>query len=1285
MRQKLGRSIAGIVCSLAGLASAQVNVGITGATSTQAVLRISGATGVCRGTLTDMDSGEIHSYVADADLSTLENYILWQDGTRIVTLGRNQGNDALRTETNYRIVLSGSGCSGSASFRTARPFFGPQPAQYVPFDRSRFGNRAWPNIDWSLTGKDKAYNDPLTGVKLTILPATGDLGYKSVAGGLPFSTWAGGNGWTNPGLVGNGSQGSYGTVTGNSGPVDLFVPMDQAPWQYSSQAFPHSAGALDNLGILVWCGGDDPDEANRQFIVGVHNGEEFLLQQTISCPEGGIRKLNSNSGDLDKPWPSRFEDGGFAGWLGSAPLSRNLLPQDGSLTVSGSGLNIEGTNSGSHFPARARSGNRILIKGAGCPENELCTISDVFSASQAAIQETIPAGTYPYVVYPWQLRIQKTTSTGTLHVGVRWKAQGTGNIIPSVVPPIHCAPHAVIEGASSKTGSYCAIGGGMWYFISDDVSVTRMFSIFYQHDMKFTAMPPADRVPAGSQTPIYPVYASPKDPKVFYHATYTGGKKLALYRITYTGDFSKDYKPGLSIGWNNSFDGRNPPPADEMRWENIMPPSQNRDLASQVDAIAPQGPEFQGANWNQASLDAVTETKGFFRLISHGAIQDGGPCLIAVVDLASGTVQNVFSTASGVPAGASFPATARWGSCHSVQTSPVFPDSVDVTMNILQSPGKFFGGPFEVKPTHIKMEDGSWSTNTALNWPIASESNKYDKTCPTDIADWLKDFGATGNQCVTFRLPHDPCNVVPSAQALAQQVPCPSYPNLRTMPQALRVGDRVYDEGTGEGNGRPGIDTVTEHFRVVKITPLPGPEKEVVFARNAVWDFCCMNDAVSSPRSKYCLQIPWQAVHVSGWTMRMTSGQTNSCGSTDIMLSFDPAGGVTYTGEATPSSGGHSALGEFAFGLKLFAGLGNSRIILGPWDLHTKFPPESSYTQRFPQFAGATASFGTNLVQAYYNRAHVKAAWKDLEWTMDANALNNRFASSPIGPRSLTPLTGFPNIYTIQVLGPLDYKRKPLLGWAGVNVLKDVSPEDIRTAPAYSFCHVYKAGDCGTGTKGQTLVKVPNAYNGSGQCESGNYWANVPCVFSGEPVSGWVRRMVSHRNDPDGKLTQNLTMGLAGPGFPGPYWTAVPSPKGTFGGVYSSTHLDGLRSAVVLFKLPDWQDPQPIPRNDFGRLSVNVAGKGVTHARVRFGYNTSFFCTARAEACLTDSKVAPFAFDNSDTLTPQPCAEACSLTIPVIPGRLVYYRVELYDGTNWRIRPTRAWVASQAAVETALF
>jgi hypothetical protein len=1237
-------------------------------TSTAAVAYIRGAYGACTGTVTNLETNTAHPYMNNVDLSVLENYVTWADGTRVVTLGRQRDSDALRAETDYSLAVAGC-MKQTVTFRTPAPYFGVQPGRNAPFNSAKYGNLAWPSIDWGIAGKNNTYTDPLTGVAIKLLPSNGDIGWKSVGGGNRFATYySGGANWTNAERVGNGSTTSYGTVSASTESLDLFVPLNQSPWSAGGRTlYPNTA--LDNLGLLLWCSGDDAAAENRQVKVGVWDGAKYVMYQILTCRQGSVAKLDSASTDADKPWPLEFLDGGFAGWSGGGKITRDMFPSDGTMTVrDGSTLFVQGYAAASkHIPHATKPGAKVLLTGSGCRQ-ELCTFASITNADNATVAETIKDGSYPFAVYPWSIRVEKTTATGTLNAGLKWKVHGDRNLSTSTMSAIRGHPVPVVSG-DGKSGTVAAVGGNHLYFISDDFTTFRSLSIFYQHPSKFRGMPAEDRV-ASYNTPLGTVYPSSTEAGVWYSLETLPGRRKSVFKITYTSNYTEDYIPGKVYGANNSLGGTNPlPSADGMTWENIMPASQGKDFTTQVMAyIAANGltaNEWYGFNGNM-NFSGISGSKAFFYTIPGS--QDAGPCLMAVVELTTGTVEKMFSTATGPGDAKSFPAQARWGACHNTSPSVEFDNSVAISTNSLNAPGNLFGGPFEVTPAAVKMPDGGWSTNTALAWPLDDAANTYDRSCPSNIPKWLKDFGATGNQCVTVKLPSHPCNVSPGATARAQQPPCPWNASY-TMPQSLQVGDRFYDEGTG-----PGKDTDTEHFRVVNITNLPGGELEVVLQRNSVWDYCCRHDASSVRAGQYpngyCLQAPWQATHARGFTLRVHTGQTNSCGSSSTLFTFGTNGALTYSGEASRSSAGHTAIGKWLAGQKILVGFSSSKTISSPAQLHTKYPGELNepvIPQSFPKFSGIASTIGSNSVQAYYNRSHSAASNLDLQWTLDANAINNPNGGASIGSRTITPVAGMPDVYEMQVKGIFaSYKKHALHGWAGWYILRDVTGSgSIKDAPEYSLCFNYTAGLCGTGTQGKVYVRVPRAWYADGQCHTGNTWAMVPCVHAAEPVTGWIRRMVSHAPNANGQMTQNLTMGFTAPGLPGAFWGAAPTATGKAAGIYSSSFINGLGSRVVLFRMPNYSGPRDV-RTDFGGLTVKVGQRSdVTYARVRFGYNASFHCTEASLQCVTDTAVAPYAFDGQDPLTAISCSRSCTIPVPAIPGRLLYYRVETFDGRVW--------------------
>jgi hypothetical protein len=82
-------------------------------------------------------------------------------------------------------------------------------------------------------------------------------------------------------------------------------------------------------------------------------------------------------------------------------------------------------------------------------------------------------------------------------------------------------------------------------------------------------------------------------------------------------------------------------------------------------------------------------------------------------------------------------------------------------------------------------------------------------------------------------------------------------------------------------------------------------------------------------------------------------------------------------------------------------------------------------------------------------------------------------------------------------------------------------------------------------------------------------------------------------------------------------------------------------------------------------VTVNPA-PGAARVRIRFGYAengapSSFYCTTRKEACTTSG--APFAYA-SETQTDAICATGCTVNIPAIAGRVVYYEIDRLDASG---------------------
>ena len=89
-------------------------------------------------------------------------------------------------------------------------------------------------------------------------------------------------------------------------------------------------------------------------------------------------------------------------------------------------------------------------------------------------------------------------------------------------------------------------------------------------------------------------------------------------------------------------------------------------------------------------------------------------------------------------------------------------------------------------------------------------------------------------------------------------------------------------------------------------------------------------------------------------------------------------------------------------------------------------------------------------------------------------------------------------------------------------------------------------------------------------------------------------------------------------------------------------------------------------------------GLAVDNATIEFGYSENgdpgqFYCTSRQEKCLATTATVPavpflFPSDGAGGLESRvagmPCANGCTIAIPAISQRVLYYRVKYRDASN---------------------
>ncbi len=356
---------------------------------------------------------------------------------------------------------------------------------------------------------------------------------------------------------------------------------------------------------------------------------------------------------------------------------------------------------------------------------------------------------------------------------------------------------------------------------------------------------------------------------------------------------------------------------------------------------------------------------------------------------------------------------------------------------------------------------------------------------------------------------------------------------------------------------------------------------------------------------------------------------------------------------------------------------GYTPVLNAPFNQIVTSAPQTGVVQEFPLFAGSNAALTYGTVQSYPAIRQITAPPSERVWKADFHALNGAYGAgqdSPVGLISgmnLSLLPGTSSVYKVVGMpSGLDRKRLPVTGFSGYHYLADMSgPGSLITdANRFRICVADFAGECRPGSNAQDVfANLPGAdTNANGYCYTNSYEYNVPCIFSANSLAGWaVQEQVS---PPDTNATKGrkLSMGFVNPGRHFSFANWVPTPDGQWGFI-SPPWVNGIRNDIFAMKLPPWPAPDNVSRTNFVSLAVPVTPlPGALTARAVFGYAENgppqnFYCTSRQETCTTSGN--PFAW-LSDTQQLKQCRAGCTINIPVIPGRVVYYRIDWMDGAG---------------------
>ncbi|MBI1898588.1 MAG: hypothetical protein HYS04_18950, partial [Acidobacteria bacterium] len=1154
------------------------------------------------------------------------------------------------TEHFYSVTCSAGTATGT--YVTKNPPLDDTYPDIPPFNESGFGNYGWPSIDWS--DHNRTYVDPLTGLLTKRVLPTYAVSRTTDNQAFQFAADLNGQ-WSDIGNILNGSGGPFASYSGAGGDaVFLGFPAVTIDFVATSKLFQFGP-TVDDLRVNLY-GSGSGSAADREVEVAL------TIDSGRTPYSNWVRTtLPSSTGTVSVPagYPSAL----FQGW--GKILPRQFFTQTtGTVNVSGTTVTLQNPSETNYFNLGWTSGDKIYISGSGaiCP-NELCTIAAVTDQRQLELMEDLGELTgATYRGATAGVLIRKRTSNGAIALAAKFDYAWSRPVwIPLNGVGRYCSDHAIsitedAEGAPApaRDAHLCVFNstlgsGGVLYF--PDNGETRLVTAFY--GVANTDQPASDRVAASSRYTMTLNAFDQTDGRVLYTAQLAAGGKLSIFRVTYTGS-------GKALAYRYS----NPAPAagvEPLVWENLTPQSQGRDVQAQiVNRISSSPLYLPGAVTLPTRDEGVA---GGYMIFSAGFAggQDAG-CFLFSFDLQSGDLIAAADTITSYP--------GRWGGCH---TSKVNGDGNYTTNSaaILRkaSTSAWLGGPWVIRQVKEVSKSGSWSTDTSL-------TSSYADVCSPELPQQWKDAGAVGPKCIKIRIAGEPCSSFANATYdEAGHFPCP-WDSAKSMVQALAPGDYVMDP---LGGGPSSPDGKSEKLLVVSKTDISGA------ADSSGGTYPAGSSELELVRWAACDELQYYghttashlSTHANGWQAMMAP--TWNCSGT--LWWFNAAAtGVPWERFNPAFTAGHNNIG---------AGVnsGEATVITAGYRIKSGRIPDdflnfsgNRQVSYFPRFSGIGVGIDndSNGIQSYPSKTNYTAEGKERYWALDFRHFN---PATGVGydrvtglfPHSISLVPGTSRVWKINNPRGAFSRSLPRLAWAGRYLLKDKSGpgSTISDSDVWRFCEALAAGECvPDSSPGDAYMVVKSRDTTSDYCGTNNHSRNMPCFTSGSSIGAWgIQFDVIHPHPVTGMLFRRLTMGFTGPGRQWHFgnlrstsdgkWAFVPAPW-----------LDGVRPELLMVKLPPWPGEEGMTRSSFVRRPVTLSGStDFPKARIKFGYAehgavSDLFCTSRREACVTDSQIEPFAFTQTDTLRPIDCESGCTIDLPTIPGRVLYYKVERLDNSG---------------------
>jgi hypothetical protein len=228
---------------------------------------------------------------------------------------------------------------------------------------------------------------------------------------------------------------------------------------------------------------------------------------------------------------------------------------------------------------------------------------------------------------------------------------------------------------------------------------------------------------------------------------------------------------------------------------------------------------------------------------------------------------------------------------------------------------------------------------------------------------------------------------------------------------------------------------------------------------------------------------------------------------------------------------------------------------------------------------------------------------------------------------------------------------------------------------SYTYCVARVKGECvSNSTVGQVYVNCPGV--AWSRCTGSGIHGGTPlgvgndiCVANIGAAANTVRQFTLDHTDFAGAFTRNLVSATSRLRMVGGFENNRLLPDNSWL-LFRAEWLNYNREEMWMAKMVPYPTSDSIDRGTFVPMVLNLqppAGAGVDNAVVEFGYTEySGNCTSRRDPCLANSAMIgapPFQFAGENPHG-MPCSTGCTIAIPAISQRVLYYQVQYRDKSN---------------------